>query len=70
MGRGMGRGMRNGFGGGRARNQFGTSADASFSGFPALSRDDEKRYLQSQVEALRQTQKDIEQRLQELENDK
>lgn len=71
-GTGMGRGMRNGFGGGggRGRNQFASSANASFSGFPALSRDDEKRYLQSQVEALRQTQKDIEQRLQELENDK
>ncbi|MGQ1948778.1 DUF5320 domain-containing protein [Geofilum sp. OHC36d9] len=69
-GSGMGRGMRNGFGAGRGRNRFNSSADASFAGFSGLSRTDEKKYLQSQVEALRQTQKDIEQRLKELENDK
>jgi hypothetical protein len=64
-GKGMGRGM------GRGLNSCGPSA-GSLTGNPrmsSMSKEDEVKLLKSQVDTLRRSQKDIEKRLGELENE-
>lgn len=80
-GRGMGRGY--GFGGGMGRGRWGGRGFARGSGWnvpyrgymtdnpwmPAISKDDEIKFLKSEADALKRSQKDIEKRLEELEKE-
>lgn len=69
FGYGRGRGMGMGYGGGR---NFGSAFTGFFQGFPwmpTVSKDDEIKLLKSQAESLKRTQKDIEQRLSDMEKE-
>jgi len=78
--KGFGGGMGRGFGFGRGRgsgmgygmgHNFGLAFTGFFQGLHwtyAVSKDDEIKLLKSQAEVLNRTQKDIEKRLDELEN--
>ncbi|MBN2610664.1 MAG: DUF5320 domain-containing protein [Bacteroidales bacterium] len=73
-GAGMGRGFGMGRGRGMGRNWFTGSPFSGFSNFFPFNqggnREDEIKMLKSQSEALIRAQKDIEKRLEELENQK
>jgi len=68
FGRGMGR--TRGMGRGRYRNWSDADYISSFRGYSAQSREDEIKMLKSQAEALKRSQRDIEKRIEELENPK
>jgi len=72
MGRGFGFGRGRGFGRGQGRGfGWGRNFGAPYPGYPypgqALSKDDEIKMLKLQAEALARSQKEIEDRLSELE---
>lgn len=72
-GAGYGRGMGRGFRGGRGREWFGSGISGfmpSFPWFSSPSKEDEIQHLKSQSESLKQTQKDIEKRISDLEKEK
>ncbi|MBN2350410.1 MAG: DUF5320 domain-containing protein [Bacteroidales bacterium] len=69
---GFGRGRGRGMGYGRGRN-FGGAFPGFFQGLPyshSISKDDEVKMLKDQAESLKRCQKDIENRLSELEKKK
>lgn len=68
FGRGMGRGM--GFGWGRNFGGVPAGFLPGYQWMPSISKDDEIKLLKSQADALSRSQKDIENRLGELEKEK
>lgn len=76
-GRGMGRGFAYGYGRGMGRGfHRGWSFNIPFQGSgygrqwgPSISKDDEIRFLKSEAEGLKRSQKEIERRLGELEKE-
>ena len=70
-GPGFGRGRGRGMGYGRGRNSGGTGTGFFHNSYltPSMSKNDEIKLLKSQMDSLKRTQKDIENRLNELGNE-
>ena len=71
IGFGFGRGHGRGMGSGRGRN-FGGAFTGFFQSLPwtqSIGREDEAKMLKAQAESLKRSQKEIEKRLAELENE-